>query len=80
MVMMQPGTQLTSAIIERLKNLGINSVTIEGASRLADKPLAQMLRELDERFQGNEQDRWMMELKAIVADILRSRAGSPDHG
>jgi hypothetical protein len=76
MVMMQPGTQLTAAIIDRLKNLGIDSVIVEGASRIPDKPLDVMLRELDERFQGNEHDSWMMELKAIVADIIRSRAGS----
>ncbi len=67
MVMVQPGTELTEAIIERLRNLGISSVFVAGErGGPSDKPLDVALRELDERFLGHEEDAWMMTLKAIV--------------
>ncbi len=77
MVMVQPGTELTAAIIDRLKNLGIDSRLRGGrAAGARSKPLDVALRELDERFVGHEEDPRMMELKAIVARQLRSAARS----
>lgn len=66
MVMMQPGTVLTEALIERLGNMGVESVAVidEAASVKLTPEEAQ--RVLDERFAGHEADAWMMELKAIV--------------
>jgi hypothetical protein len=72
MVMVQPGTELTAAIIERLRNLGIDSVFVEGERAAGEKPTEVLLQELDERFAGHEHDAWMMALKAIVARQLRS--------
>jgi hypothetical protein len=70
MVMVQPGTELTAAIIDRLRNLGIDSVAVEGEADGEVKPLEVSLAELDARFAGHEQDPWMMALKAIVARQL----------
>lgn len=70
MVMVQPGTELTAAIIERLRNLGIDFLQVEGDPSAGAKPLEVALAELDARFAGHEQDKWMMALKAIVARQL----------
>lgn len=77
MVMVQAGTELTPALIERLRNLGISSVFVAGEKGAAgDKPLDVALRELDERFLGHEDDAWMMAVKAIVRRQLQ---GGGDH-
>jgi hypothetical protein len=76
MVMVQPGTELTEAIIQRLQNLGIDSISVEGRVAGDAKPLDEALRELDERFAGHEQHAWMMQLKAIVARQLRDNASA----
>jgi hypothetical protein len=72
LVMVQPGTELTSAIIDRLQNLGIDTVFVEGEAGSDARSLEVALQELDARFVGHEDDAWMMELKAIVARRLSS--------
>jgi len=77
MVMVQAGTELTSALLDRLRNLGISSVVVAGErGSPGDKPLEVALHELDERFVGHEEDAWMMSLKAIVRRQLK---GGGDH-
>jgi hypothetical protein len=77
--MVQAGAVLTAAVIERLRDLGIDSVSIEGQGGRR-KPLDVALRELHERFRGHERDAWMMELKTIVRDLLSSsELLPPDH-
>jgi len=74
-VMVQPGTELTPALIDRLRTLGIDSVVVAGdPGAPADGPsLEERLRVLDARFAGHEQDRWMMQLKDIVARQFGAR-------
>ncbi len=74
MVLVRPGTVLTEKAIARLADLGIQSVCVEGPDDAA-RPLEEQLRELDERFEGHDGDRLMMQLKAIVAGQLRRQAG-----
>jgi hypothetical protein len=74
----QPGTVLTAAIIERLQNLGIDSVFVDGPEPAGTKPLKLALQELDQRFEGHEQNTWMMKLKAVVARQLEAKS-PPDH-
>jgi hypothetical protein len=78
LVMVQPGTELTESIIERLKTIGIDSVHVEGTGSGPEKPLEVALQELDARFAGHERDPWMQDLKAIIARHLRAAASS-DH-
>lgn len=65
-VFVQPGTVLTTELIGRLRNLAVDALWVEGQDPNA-RPARELLEELDRRFAGHEQDRLMMELKAIVA-------------
>jgi hypothetical protein len=71
-VMVQPGSELTSSLIERLQSIGVDSVVIAAnpEERGAGPSLEERVRELDARFAGHEQDDWMMGLKDIVARQL----------
>jgi hypothetical protein len=65
MVMMQAGVELTSAILERLASIGVETVVVvdDASVRVAPEEVERIL---DERFTGHDQDAWMMALKAIV--------------
>lgn len=76
MIMVQPGTELTAAIIDRLRNLGIDSVFVEGSGRGTEKSPEEIRREIQERFRGHEHDAWMMELKEIVLKRVAGGDGS----
>jgi superfamily II DNA helicase RecQ len=73
MVMVQPGTALTADMIARLANLGIDMVWLEGTADDA-RPVEAVLADLDRRFIGHEDDRLMMELKAVVAACISQGA------
>jgi hypothetical protein len=73
MVMVQPGAVLTAEIIERLLNLGVDVIWLEGVAEDA-KPVAAVLAELDVRFTGHEHDVLMMELKTVIANRIRQGA------
>lgn len=78
-VMVQPGTELTDQLIQRLRTLGVESVSVAGETtggRVVSVERA--LADLEVRFAGHEHDEWMMQLKAIVARQLQQGAG-PDH-
>lgn len=78
LIMVQPGAELTTSIIERLRNLGIDAIFVEGAKLGPDKPLDESLKELDDRFTGHEDNSWMMALKRIVAQQLKAAATEHD--
>jgi len=77
MVMVQPGAELTGEIIDRLANLGVDTVWVEGTSENA-KPLDVLVAEIDRRFKGHEQDPLMMALKAIVTGCITQGAAPRD--
>lgn len=79
-VMVQPGTELTPALIDRLRTLGVDSVVIAGDPGLPPEgpSLEERRRVLDARFAGHEQDPWMMQLKDIVARQLGARGSGGD--
>jgi hypothetical protein len=68
---------LTSEIIDRLANLGVDTVWVAGTSENA-KPLDVLVAEIDHRFKGHEQDPLMMALKAIVTGCISQGAASRD--
>ena len=74
-VMVQTGTELTAALIERLRTMGVEMVTVaSGGSGARDaRLLAEQVAAVEARFAGHEQDPWMMRLKDIV---LRQLAGA----
>jgi len=77
LVMVQPRSVLTSEIIARLSNLGIDTVWVEGTSADA-RPIDAVLADLDRRFTGHEQDPLMMALKAVVAGCISQGATNHD--
>ncbi len=79
-VMVQAGTELTSALIERLRFLGIDTVSVHGEVGGAGRPLEEVLAAIDARFAGHEGDAWMMALKEIVVRQAREQSGTGDHG
>jgi hypothetical protein len=69
-VMIQPGAVLTAETIDRLANLGVDIVWLEGVAADA-KPLDVVLAEVERRFTGHEHDALMMELEAVVVNCIR---------
>jgi hypothetical protein len=69
MVMVQPGAMLTSEMIGRLSDLGVDAVWVEGVAPDA-KPVEVLLAELDERFAGHDDDALMMELKSVIVHCI----------
>jgi hypothetical protein len=78
-VLVQPGTALTPELLNRLRNLSIDTIWVEGLDPNA-KPVEQVLQELDQRFAGHENDRLMMELKEIIAAGFRPPAAGGQNG
>jgi hypothetical protein len=66
LVLVQQGTTLTSELIARLLDHGVDCVFLEGSGPNA-KPVEELLRDLSRRMAGHEQDPLMMELQAIIA-------------
>lgn len=69
------GVVLTDTLIERLKGMGIQSITVEGhpVSVEGEASLEEMLAALDNRFRRVEGDPLTMKLKAIYKkQIIRS--------
>lgn len=72
------GTTLTASLIERLKNLGIKSITVEGhpVAVEGEKTLDDMLADLDLRFSKVENVPLMAKLKEMYRrNIVRSMGG-----
>ena len=68
-VMVQAGSALTPALIERLTNFGVDTVVVgdDAAQAAGDtRPMEERVREVEARFLGHDQDDWMMTLKQIV--------------
>ena len=66
MILMQPGTELTPVLIERLGHAGIQSVVIADADGVGEPSPDEVQHAFDELFTGHELDAWMMELKGVV--------------
>lgn len=69
MILLGEGTELTNALIERLENMNVGSVSIEGAA-VPQKPLEEMLSELDARFKKTENEPNMGLLKKLLKEHI----------
>lgn len=72
------GVSLTEALIERLRQKGVQSVTVEGrpVKMDGDKPVEEMLAELDKRFRKVADDPQMNLVKEIYKrQTIRSMKG-----
>ena|SRR6266540_2277561 len=74
------GVLLTESLIERLRNMGVQSVYVEGHPIWleGDKTLDEELAIVDHRFRKVEDDPLMMKLKDILKGLLRKSMGAQD--
>jgi len=66
------GTGLSEALIERLKRLGVQTITVEGhpIAEEGEKTLEGELADLEERFSPRAGDPLLMRLKEIIKDLI----------
>jgi hypothetical protein len=66
------GVELTDSLIERLRNMGIQSITVQGHPvwMEGDKTLEELLADLDRRFSRVADDPYAARLKEIYKDHL----------
>jgi len=73
--LIREGTELTRPLIERLKNLGIEKITVQGrplkTEGEVEKPLPVLEKELEYRFRRTQSDPLMRQVKAIFQKQLR---------
>lgn len=76
--LIREGTELTRALIDRLKHLGIQKVVVQGRPLKMegeeDKPLPVLEKELEERFRPTQSNPLMQQLKQIFLRELHSWA------
>lgn len=68
--LLQPGILLTAAIIDRVRDLGVQEVWVEEppAGATVDQPtLDEQLASLERRFSDHQSNPLMLELKAVIA-------------
>jgi len=66
------GTVLSEALIERLKRLGVQTITVEGhpIAEEGEKTLEGELADLEERFRPRTGDPLLMRVKEIIKDLI----------
>lgn len=69
MILVGEGTTLTDAHIDRLNNMNISSVYVEGSSQ-PQKPKEEMLAELNFRFKKSENEPYMGLLKRLFTEHI----------
>lgn len=67
MILLSKGTELTPSIIERIIEMGIGIVSIEGR-KAPLKPKEEVLEEINARFKKTENERHMDLLKRLVIE------------
>ncbi len=70
MVLLSEETELTDAIILKLKNMNVDGVYVKGMSK-PDIPMEEMLRELDKRFEKTEKEPYMGTLKKVFREHIK---------
>ena len=75
MVILPKGAELTKAVIGRLQKMNVVELVVEGEDPNAPPPktLEEQLEELEERFEGLDGNRVMMEIKSIAREHLVAR-------
>lgn len=74
MILIGDGTLLSDTHINRLQNMSISSVFIEGTAGPA-KTREELLAELDARFRKTENEPYMATLKRIMKEVIEGMNG-----
>jgi hypothetical protein len=71
------GIKLTSSLIDRLKRMGVQSITVEGnpISMAGDRSHEEILKALDERFRKVEGDPLTVRLKNVYRQFYGKNSG-----
>ncbi len=64
-ILIGEGTQLTDSIIQKLKNMNVSVVHIEGDSKM-QKPKEEILSEVEARFKNTEDKPYMRTIKKLL--------------
>ena len=72
MTILPKGAKLTMSLIDRLRKMGIKEVALEGQDPNAPPPKTrdELLTDLEERFEGLEENALMMAIKEIAKEHL----------
>ncbi|MCZ6633770.1 MAG: hypothetical protein O7G87_10210 [bacterium] len=72
MMLVKTGTKLSVSLIDNLRRRGVKEVVVEGDDPNAPPPktLDELLAEMEERFEGLENNRMMMAIKNIAREHL----------
>jgi hypothetical protein len=69
MIMLGEGTELNDSLIEKIRDMGIESVHVQGMSQ-PDVPLEELLAALDARFSHVEKDHLMAMIKRPMKEHI----------
>lgn len=69
MILFGEGTEVTGAVIERLRNMNVSSVYVEGNAQPV-KSREEMLADLDRRFRKTEHEELMGTLKRLLREHI----------
>jgi hypothetical protein len=75
-ILVQPGTALTSSLIDRLAGFGVTQLHVQDGESSAARPPEERVAEVRARFAGHEQDALMMELLDIVVGQIGGSSGA----
>ncbi len=74
MTLCSPGTELSGPVIERLSNMGVSHITVEGhpvETGEEEKTVSDRVQELRERFKNVEEDQLMRKIRDVFIENLR---------
>lgn len=69
MVLLGEGTEITPSIIDRLHEMGLTSVLIQG-KRMPKKSKEDVLADIDERFKKTENEKYMGSIKISLLEHI----------
>lgn len=72
MIMLGEGMELNDSLIEKIHDMGIESVHVQGTSQ-PDVPLDALLAALDARFSHVEKDHLMAMIKRLMKEHIEGR-------
>ena len=76
MVILTKGTRLSLPLIDKLRKMGVHDLVVEGNDPNAPPPKTpeELEAELDERFEGLENNKMMMTIFRIAKDHLKKES------
>ncbi len=79
LVLVAQGTEISEALLNRLENMGVEWITVEGApvemeGMAPPKTYEQRMQEMDHLFRRYKNDKWMDSMKSFLKSYFRRKA------